>query len=154
MTPAARAGGAEGSRIPAYSRRLITISSLQVNGASMISVNSDRRKFLAAFSILAAPVVWSARNLHAQSPETGPPSDPGSKSGDDKLPPPVGSPKAALQDNEKNLKKKVEKLFQLATELKEEADKTDSINVLSIAMLKKADEIEKLAKDIKTRAKG
>lgn len=120
----------------------------------MISVNSDRRKFLAAFSFLAAPVVWSARNLHAQSPETGPLGDPGAKSGDEKLPPPVGSPKAALQDNEKNLKKKVEKLFQLATELKEEADKTDSINVLSIAMLKKADEIEKLAKDIKTRAKG
>jgi hypothetical protein len=120
----------------------------------MISVNSERRQFLIAVSLLTAPVMWTARNLYAQNPNSRPIDDPVSKSGDEKLPPPVGSPKAALQDNEKNLKKKVEKLFQLASELKEEADKTDSINVLSIAMLKKADEIEKLAKDIKTRAKG
>jgi hypothetical protein len=33
-------------------------------------------------------------------------------------------------------------------------DKTDSAKVLSLAMLKKAEEIEKLAKDIKSRAKG
>jgi hypothetical protein len=38
--------------------------------------------------------------------------------------------------------------------LKNEVDKTDSAKVLSLAMLKKADEIERLAKDIKTRAKG
>jgi hypothetical protein len=119
----------------------------------MISVNSERRKFLIA-SLLTAPVLWTTRSLFAQNPDPRPIDDPVSKSGDEKVPPPVGSPKAALQDNEKNLKKKVEKLFQLASELKEEADKTDSINVLSIAMLKKADEIEKLARDIKTRAKG
>jgi len=120
----------------------------------MISVNSERRKFLIAVSLLTAPVLWTARNLYAQNPDARSIDDPVSKAHDEKVPPPVGSPKAALQDNEKNLKKKVEKLFQLASELKEEADKTDSINVLSLAMLKKADEIEKLAKDIKTRAKG
>jgi hypothetical protein len=42
----------------------------------------------------------------------------------------------------------------LATELKEEVDKTDSAKVLSVPMLKKAEEIEKLAKDIKSRARG
>jgi hypothetical protein len=121
----------------------------------MIAVNCERRKFLMALSVLTAPLMWTAKNLWAQSPDSRPIDDPVSKPGEEKLPPPpLGSPKAALQDNEKNLKKKVEKLFQLASELKEEADKTDSINVLSIAMLKKADEIEKLAKDIKTRAKG
>ena len=66
----------------------------------------------------------------------------------------MGSRKAALEENEKNIKSKVEKLFQLASELKEEVEKTDSAKVLSLAMLKKAEEIEKLAKDIKTRAKG
>ncbi|MDP9337301.1 MAG: hypothetical protein M3P45_00375 [Acidobacteriota bacterium] len=120
----------------------------------MNSVASQRRKFLASLSLFIAFIIWSAKNVRAQSPDTGPLSNPGAKPGDEKLPPPVGSAKAALRENEKNLKKKVEKLFQLASELKEEADKTDSINVLSIAMLKKADEIEKLAKDIKTRAKG
>ena len=120
----------------------------------MISVNVERRKFLAALSLLTLPLMFTARNLRAQNPDQRPIDDPVAKPGDEKLPPPIGSPKAALQENEKNLKKKVERLFQLATELKDEADKTDSINVLSLAMLKKADEIEKLAKDIKTRAKG
>jgi len=38
--------------------------------------------------------------------------------------------------------------------LKAEVEKTDSVQVLSLAMLRKADEIEKLAKEIKSRAKG
>ena len=46
------------------------------------------------------------------------------------------------------------KLFQLASELKEESEKTDSAKVLSVAMVRKAEEIERLAKDIKSRAKG
>jgi hypothetical protein len=62
--------------------------------------------------------------------------------------------KVALQENDKSIKKSVEKLFQLASELKTEVDKTDSAQVLSLAMVKKAEEIEKLAKDIKSRAKG
>jgi len=62
--------------------------------------------------------------------------------------------KVALQENDKSIKKSVEKLFQLASELKAEVDKTDSAQVLSLAMVKKAEEIEKLAKDIKSRAKG
>jgi hypothetical protein len=33
-------------------------------------------------------------------------------------------------------------------------DKTDSSQVLSLALVKKAEEIEKLAHDIRTRAKG
>jgi adenylosuccinate lyase len=62
--------------------------------------------------------------------------------------------KAALEDRQKNIKKDVEKLYGLATELKTEVEKTDSTTVLSLAMLKKADEIEKLAKQIKERARG
>jgi hypothetical protein len=33
-------------------------------------------------------------------------------------------------------------------------EKTDSVLVLSVAMLRKTDEIEKLAKEIRSRAKG
>jgi hypothetical protein len=33
-------------------------------------------------------------------------------------------------------------------------EKTDSVQVLSLALLKKTEEIEKLAKDIRSRAKG
>ena len=44
--------------------------------------------------------------------------------------------------------------IELVTDLKAEVEKTDSSQVLSLALLKKAEEIEKLAHDIKTRAKG
>ena len=52
------------------------------------------------------------------------------------------------------VKKAIEKLYELAGDLKSEVEKTDSAQVLSLAMIKKAEEIEKLAKDIKSRAKG
>jgi len=81
------------------------------------------------------------------------PAAPGSK--DDEDPKPLTPPgKLALQANDKDIKKSVEKLFQLASELKAEVDKTDSAQVLSLPMLRKAEEIEKLAKEIKSRAKG
>jgi len=59
-----------------------------------------------------------------------------------------------LEQNEKNIKKDIEKLYELATQLKNEAEKTDSANVLSVPLIKKAEEIEKLAKQIKERARG
>jgi hypothetical protein len=62
--------------------------------------------------------------------------------------------KAILESNKKEIKKDIEKLFQLASELKAEVEKTDSMQVLSMAMLKKTEEIEKLAKAIRARAIG
>jgi hypothetical protein len=52
------------------------------------------------------------------------------------------------------MKKKVEQLFELAKELKEQVENTDSTKVLSLNVLKKAEEIEKLAHDIRNRSKG
>lgn len=62
--------------------------------------------------------------------------------------------KRILEENEKDIKKKVEKLYDLASELKAEVDKTDSSKVLSLNLVRKAEEIEKLARDIKNRSKG
>jgi hypothetical protein len=67
---------------------------------------------------------------------------------------PAASSKAILEERQKNIKKDVEKLYDLAADLKKEVEKTDSTTVLSVAMLKKAEAIEKLAKQIKDRAKG
>ncbi len=63
-------------------------------------------------------------------------------------------PKLILEANQKEIKKSVERLYDLASELKAEVEKTDSVHVLSIVMLRKTDEIEKLAKEIRSRAKG
>jgi hypothetical protein len=67
---------------------------------------------------------------------------------------PAASNKALLEERQKNIKRDVQKLYDLAEQLKNEVEKTDSTTVLSLAMLKKAEEIEKLAKQIKDRAKG
>jgi hypothetical protein len=71
---------------------------------------------------------------------------------DNPLAPPAE--KRMLEENQKDIKKKVEKLYDLATELKAEVDKTDSSKVLSLNLVRKAEEIEKLARDIKNRSKG
>ena len=122
----------------------------------MIAAGQERRKFLHRFcglGITIAPMIFLQLKSRAQQvPRPLNNADP--KPGDESAPFPLGSRKAALEENEKDIKKKVEKLFQLATELKDEVDKTDSAKVLSIAVVKKAEEIEKLAKDIKSRAKG
>jgi hypothetical protein len=62
--------------------------------------------------------------------------------------------KAVLEQHQKDIKKDIEKLYDLATQLKTEVEKTDATSILSIGMVKKAEEIEKLAKQIKDRAKG
>ena len=67
---------------------------------------------------------------------------------------PGASSKALLEERQKSIKKEVEKLYDLAAQLKTEVEKTDSTTVLSLAMVKKAEEIEKLAKQIKDHAKG
>ena len=67
---------------------------------------------------------------------------------------PKFDPKLILAANQKEIKKNVEKLYDLASELKAEVEKTDSVLVLSVAMLRKTDEIEKLAREIRSRAKG
>lgn len=67
---------------------------------------------------------------------------------------PAARDKITLQEYQKDMKKNVQRLFQLASELKDQVEKTDATTVLSMAMVRKAEEIEKLAKQIKDRAKG
>jgi hypothetical protein len=119
-----------------------------------MTLADKRRRFLFGLAALTLPAILAAAKQSAQQDPTPRPRLHPEKPEDDTSPVPPGSRQAALEDNEKDIKKKVEKLFQLATELKEEVNKTDSAKVLSLAMIKKADEIERLAKDIKSRAKG
>jgi hypothetical protein len=63
-------------------------------------------------------------------------------------------PKQQLETNQKEIKKNVQRLYDLACELKAEVEKTDSVQVFSLSMVKKTEEIERLAKEIRNRAKG
>ena len=61
---------------------------------------------------------------------------------------------AMLLQNEKEFRQGVEQLSMLVNELKEEVEKTPATDTLSVRMYKKAQEIEKLAKQIKNKVKG
>lgn len=54
---------------------------------------------------------------------------------------------------QQEIKKDTDKLLQLATELKQSVDKSTE-NTLSLDVIKKAEQIEKLAKSVKDKMKG
>jgi hypothetical protein len=63
-------------------------------------------------------------------------------------------PVAVQRANQIEIRKDVSKLYEMISELKEQVDKTDGYATLSLSLVKKAEQIEKLAKQIKQLAKG
>lgn len=61
--------------------------------------------------------------------------------------------KKAVQQRQTDLKRDADRLLKLSTELKEYVDKSNE-NILSLDVIKKADEIEKLAHSVKTKMRG
>ena len=61
--------------------------------------------------------------------------------------------KRANEERQLELKRDTDKLLKLSTELKEYVDKTNE-NVLSMDVIKKAEEIEKLAHNVKVKMRG
>ena len=105
---------------------------------------------LFVLSILRPPALL----LAAPSPQLSPPGiqeSPPVDEGRSKLEKEMA--KKAAQDRQADLKRDTEKLLKLATELKEYVDKTNE-NVLSVNVLRKAEQIEKLAHSVKDKMKG
>jgi hypothetical protein len=88
------------------------------------------------------------------TPRPGMPSTDG-RGKDEGLPPELIERQAKSQnmDRQKRLVDDTNKLLALATDLKQQVDKTNK-DVLSVDVIKKADEIEKLARSVKERMKG
>jgi hypothetical protein len=61
--------------------------------------------------------------------------------------------KKAAKERQAAIKRDTDKLLELATQLKDNVDKS-SENTLSMDVIKKAEEIEKLAKSVKDKMKG
>jgi hypothetical protein len=62
--------------------------------------------------------------------------------------------RAIVRANQQELKADVSKLYEMVSELKEQIERTDASSMLSIPVVKKAQQIEGLAKQIKNLAKG
>jgi hypothetical protein len=114
-----------------------------------------RRSFMSAIILVAAASVWASGSiLSSQNPPVVRERKPASDQGPAETPDAPTAGKHMLDENEKEIKKKVERLYDLASELKAEVEKTDSSKVLSLNLIKKTEEIEKLARDIRSRSKG
>jgi hypothetical protein len=69
--------------------------------------------------------------------------------------PPVNTgSKPTNRQNQEEIKSDVTRLYEMVSELKEQVEHTDSNSMLSLSVVKKAQQIEKLAKQIKELAKG
>ena len=119
-----------------------------------------RRRFVIGFAagvFLAAGAESLFSQRHARQPnlQHQPDHPPVIGIGKDAAPlDPKGAKAALLLENEKEFREGVEHLSVLVNELKEEVDKAPTTDVLSAGMYKKAQEIEKLAKQIKNKVKG
>lgn len=120
-------------------------------------IRTGRREVLARWSGLA---FLGLRAIPTQERRPGFPAPPApaDPSDQDKDAPQGIDPQTAKRvmaaRNEKEFREGVEKLYQMATELREELAQSPKMNVLSVRMYKKTEEIEKLAKQLKSKAKG
>jgi hypothetical protein len=101
----------------------------------------------ASFTGLGSPLAPAAQ---AQNPRTVPPAP---------NQPPLLSPaapptSAQLRQNQRDIRKDVDQLFSLAQELKALAAKSDAAQELSVGLIQKTEEIEKLAKKIRDLARS
>src|ERR1700736_2181609 len=107
-------------------RRRTALGSCADSGGPMMN---SRRSFVVALCAVGVPLAVLARSFLAQAPPP-PPRNPIPK--DEEPNAPKVDTKAVLEANEKDIKKSVERLYQLAGELKAEVGKTDSVQVLSL----------------------
>jgi len=113
---------------------------------------------IAAATLVATIVAGPSRFIAAQkvpqpipSPNAPEQSYPPGLNGPD-----IKDPNAKTLDpqNQAEVKAEVEKLYALVFELREQMKQTDNKSVLSLNVVKRAQQIEKLAKEIKDRAKN
>jgi hypothetical protein len=107
-----------------------------------------------AGTLAAAPWMYAAFQHPQPMPSPNAPNNqnfPGGLSG----PQPTKADKAAPNSmNQEQIAALVQQLYKLASELKEEVEHTNLAAVFPVTFVKKAQEAEKLAKQIKDRAKG
>ncbi|HLJ24081.1 MAG TPA: hypothetical protein VKT71_08240 [Candidatus Acidoferrales bacterium] len=122
-------------------------------------MKTGRRFFLSGLpGVLTALAAAQALLADEQGPPIQPrgtmnqiPDASGSTSRENSPFPVKANPREQLKQEQKSLRRDVDRLMQLVKELKEESDKTPETDVLSLSLVKKAEDIEKLARQIKDR---
>jgi hypothetical protein len=113
----------------------------------------QRRALLAgvAATLAAAATLPAATQGQRHDPNAPPFPNPAGAAGpeDVPLPPRATDPKVMLKEDQKDLRRDVDRLLQMAKDLKDESDKTPETDVLSLSLVKRVEDIEKLAHQIK-----
>jgi hypothetical protein len=91
--------------------------------------------------------------LNAQMAPTNPVPSQGPEENEDMIKLKKAVTKKANKERQAEIQRDTEKLLKLATELKDYVGKTNE-DILSLDVIKKADEIEKLAHDVKEKMKN
>jgi hypothetical protein len=143
---------------PTKSRKSIRMESDRAGFAAIPrggDMRETRRRFLVTAAVLgsclAAGNAWLVaqhRNMKSPPPPAMPPNP------NAQTPDLQATRKALLARNEKEFREGIERLYELTGELRDEVQKTATTDVLSVRMYKKTEEIEKLAKQLKGKAKG
>jgi hypothetical protein len=116
-------------------------------------MSHSRRGFLgAAATLVAASAFGAAPQIQQQS---GAPPQPRYPDGSTRIPPSrKPDPRAILKQNQEEIKKDVARLTETVAELQKALDDADTKEVLSLDVVHKTDEIEKLAKQIRSLVRG
>jgi len=118
-------------------------------------MNTGRRYFLTgiAAALAGTPALLSAGQ--GRSPDNSHiPQIPDAAGPEDVPLPPRADPKVQLKEDQKELRRDVDRLVQMVKDLKDESDKTPEADVLSLSLVKKAEDIEKLARQIRDRIRA
>ena len=128
-----------------------------------VSMSASRQRIAIAAAVLAASLATLAllSNAQAPHPTRQPPQPrPSPNAPNPNFPPGLEGPLAKGSDpesvdkqNQAELRSEIEKLYALAFVLREQMKTTDTSSTMSVSIVKQAQQIEKLAKEIKDRAK-
>ena len=122
----------------------------------------SRRQLLVTLAGAAGLLAANPLLLSAQGTRPSPQPIPSPNAPNPNFPHGIGDPEPTIapdprlieKQNQAEIKSEVQKLYELVSELKEQIEKTDGTSTLSLSVVKKAQQIEKLAKQIKDRAKS
>jgi hypothetical protein len=121
-------------------------------------VETGRRFFFSSIAATLAGVngLLAAQQRHGVQgpPMTQIPDASQSGRGDETVQPPRMDPKVQLKEDQKALRHDVDRLLEMVKELKQESDNTPETEVLSLSLVKKTEEIEKLARQIRDRIRA
>jgi hypothetical protein len=118
-------------------------------------MSHSRRGFLGAAAALAAASAFGAGPQLQQQPSPMPPVPRYPDDSSIRFPPSrKPDPRAILKQNQEDIKKDVARLTEVVAELQKSLDDSDTKEVLSLDVVHKTEEIEKLAKQIRSLVRG